>query len=181
MMKTWGSGNENVIAQNLEVLFNAGRSEEQARDPDLPRRWQSKGSLGHGVGWGGLLKKFHPPLLESVPEVGKLHPMTPGSIIVASVGSGSQLPHTDVATHHEVLPPYDRDISGCHPSSFLCLSEEYQVQVQAGTAVGEAADVRWDTIQLQRGDVLLMVATTHHHAWDPCPPGRQGWAAGGPF
>ena len=64
--------------------------------------------------------------------------MTPGSVIVASVGSGSQLPHTGVASHPKLLPPYDRDISGCHLSSFLCLSEEYQVQVQAGTALGEA-------------------------------------------
>ena len=91
---------------------------------------------------GPLFKKFHPPFVESVPEVGKLHPMTPGSVIVASIGSGSQLPHTDVATHPEVLPPYDRDISGCHLNSFLCRSEEYQMQVQAGTALGEAAEVR---------------------------------------
>ena len=55
--------------------------------------------------------------------------MTPGSVIVASMGSRSQLPHTDVATHPEVVPPYDRDISGCHQSSILCLSEEYQVRV----------------------------------------------------
>ena len=68
--------------------------------------------------------------------------MTPGIVIVASVGSGPQLPHTDVATHPEVLPPDNRDISGCHLSSFLCLSEEYQVAVQAGTALGDAGEVR---------------------------------------
>ena len=65
--------------------------------------------------------------MESVPEVGNLHPMTPGSVIVARVGSGPQLPHTDVATDDEVPPPDDRDRSGCHPSSLLCLSQDYHV------------------------------------------------------
>ena len=89
--------------------------------------------------------------------------MTPGSVIVASVESGLQLPHTDVATHPEVLPPDNRDISGCHLSSFLCLSKDCQVAVEGGMALGEAGEARWDTIQLQRGDMLLMVATSRHH------------------
>ena len=72
----------------------------------------------HGVGkakprrgkvWGAaLFKKFHPPLMESVPEVGNLHPTTPRSVIAANIGSGPQLPHTGVATHPEALPPYKR-------------------------------------------------------------------------
>ena len=37
------------------------------------------------------------------------------------------------------------------------------MRVQAGTALGEAAKVRWDTTQLQRGGMLLMVATSRHH------------------
>ena len=123
---------------------------------------------------GGLFKKFHPPFVESVPKVGDLHPMMPGSVIVASVGSGPQLPHTDIATHPEPPPPYGRNISGCHLSSFLCLSEEYQVRVQAGTALGEAAEVRWDTIELQRGDMLLMVATSRHHGMLALPGARDG-------
>ena len=61
VMRAWGSGDEKVVAKNFELLFNAGRSEEQARDPDLPRCWQSKGSLGLRVGGGGLFKKFQPP------------------------------------------------------------------------------------------------------------------------
>ena len=89
--------------------------------------------------------------------------MTPGSVIVASVGSGAQLPHTYVANHPEVLHPDNCDSSGCHLSSFLCLSEDYQVAVQAGTAPGHAGEMRWDTIQLQRGGMLLMVATSRHH------------------
>ena len=100
--------------------------------------------------------------------------MTPGSVIVASVGSGSQLPHTDVATHPEVLPPDTRDISGCHLSSFLCLSGDCQVAVQAGTGLGEAGDARWGTIQLQRGNMLLMVATSRHHALPALPNSKDG-------
>ena len=62
------------------------------------------------------------------------------------MGSGAQLPHSEVATHPEVPPPNSRDITGCHLSSFSCLSEDYQVAVQAGTALGEAGEARWDTI-----------------------------------
>ena len=99
--------------------------------------------------------------------------MTPGSLIVASVGSGLQHPHTDVATHPKFPPPYDRDISGCHLSSFLCFSQEYQVQVQAGTALGKA-EVQWDTIQLQRGDMQLMVATSRRHGMPALPNAKDG-------
>ena len=160
--------------KKFELLFNAGRSEDQARDPELPRRWQSKSSLGSGIG-GPLFKKFHPPpLTESVPQVGDLHPVTPGSVMVASVGSGAQLPHTDVATYPEVLPPDSRDISGCHLSGFLCLSEDYEVAVEAGTALGEAGEARSDTIQLQRGDMLLMVATSRHHGLPALPDAKDG-------
>ena len=66
--------------------------------------------------------------------------MTPGSVIVASVGSGPQFPHTNVATHPEVLPPNNRDISGCHLSSPLPVS--HHVAVQAETAVGMSGEVR---------------------------------------
>ena len=49
--------------------------------------------------------------------------MMPSSVIVASDGSGPQLPHTNIATHPKVL--FGKDISGCHLSSFLRLSEDY--------------------------------------------------------
>ena len=126
--------------KNCELSFNAGRSEDWARDPDLPWRWQSKSSLRHRVG-GPLFKKFHPLLMEGVPQGGNPHPMTPGSVIVPSVGSAPQLPHTDVASNPEVLLPNNRHISRCHLSSFLCLWEDYQVAVQAGTAPGDAGEV----------------------------------------
>ena len=173
VMNAWGSGDEKVVAKNFELVFNASRSEDEATDPELPRRWQSKSTLGSGVG-GPLFKKFYPHLTESVPQFGDLHPMTPGSVIVASVGSGAQLPHFDVATHPEALPCHSRDISGCHLSSFLYLSKDHQVAVRAGTARGEAGEVRWDTIQLQRGDMLLMVATSRHHGLPALPDSKDG-------
>ena len=179
VMKAWGISDEKVVSKNFELLFNASRSEDQARNPELPRRWQSKSTLGSGVG-GPLFNKFHPHLTESVSQVGDLHPVRPGSVIVASVGSGAKLPHSDVTTHPEVLPPDRRDISGCHPSSFLCLSEDYQVAVQAGTALGEAGEPRWDTIQLQRGGMLLMVATSRHHGL-PAPPDAKDGLQGALF
>ena len=76
-----------------------------------------------------------------------------------------------------MLPPNTRDISGCHLSGFLCLSEDYQVAVQAGTALGEAGEARRYTIELQTGDMLLMVATSRHHglpAFPGCKDGLQG-------
>ena len=100
--------------------------------------------------------------------------MTPGTVIMASVGSGAQLPHTDVATHPEVLPLKSKDISGCHLSSFLCLSEDYHVAVQGGTALREAGEARRDTIQLQRRDMLLMVATSRHHGLRALPDTKDG-------
>ena len=73
-----------------------------------------------------------------------------------------------------MLPANSRDISGCHLSSFLCLSEDYQVAMQAGTALGEAGEARWDTSQLHRGDMLLMVATSRHHGLPTPPDSKDG-------
>ena len=106
-----------------------------------------------------LLKKVSRNSEESVPPVGDLHPMGPEAVIVASVGSGRQLDHTDVATH----PPSDRYISRRHMTSFLYPSEVYQVQVEAGTALGEAGETKWDPVELQRGGMRLMVSTWRHH------------------
>ena len=85
--------------------------------------------------------------------------------------------HTNVTTNPEVLPPPppdNRDISGCHLGSFLCLSEEYQLAVQAGTALGDAGEVRWDTIQLQRGNMLQMAATSRHHGMAALSDSKDG-------
>ena len=67
VMKAWGSGDEKVVAKNFELLFNAARSEEQAKDPALPRRWQSKSTFGmqRSRAWCGT-----PPILGVVNMVG---------------------------------------------------------------------------------------------------------------
>ena len=67
VLKAWGSGDEKVVAKNFELLFNAVRSEEQAKDPGLPRRWQSKsidkveGRLGGANPVGGGVSVAHHP------------------------------------------------------------------------------------------------------------------------
>ena len=108
VMKAWGSGDEKVVAKNFELLFNAARSEEQAKDPELPRRWQSKSTLGSGVG-GPLFKKFHPHLTESVPGVEDLHPMTPGSTFrLYSGGSGAARDGHEMTLRTQTIVACDR-------------------------------------------------------------------------
>ena len=46
--------------------------------------------------------------------------------------------------------------------------------MQAGTALEEAAEVRWDTIELHRGGMLLRVATSRHHGMPALPGARDG-------
>ena len=61
VVKAWGSGDEKIVAKNYELLFNAERSEDQARDLDLPPALAKQKLAGEG-GRGPLFKKFHPPL-----------------------------------------------------------------------------------------------------------------------
>ena len=146
VMRAWGGGDKKVVGK-LWSCSTPARVRSRQGILNFPGVGNTKARRVKG--WGRpLSRSYTPPLVESVAEVGKLHPMTPGSIILATSGSGPQLPHPDIATHPQALPPYNRHISGCHLSSFLCLSEEYQVRVQVGTALGEAAEVSWDTIRL---------------------------------
>ena len=48
------------------------------------------------------------------------------------------------------------------------------MQVQARTALGEAAEVCYDTIHLQRRDLLLIVATSRHHWMHALPGSKDG-------
>ena len=59
VIKAWGSGDEKVVSKNCDVLFNGSRSEDQARDPELPRRWQSQSTWG--LGSGGLSSRSSNP------------------------------------------------------------------------------------------------------------------------
>ena len=46
--------------------------------------------------------------------------------------------------------------------------------VQAGTTLGEAGEARWDTVELQRGDMLLMVAISRLHGLPALPDSKDG-------
>ena len=46
--------------------------------------------------------------------------------------------------------------------------------VQAGTALGEAGEARWDTVELHQGDMQLMVATSRHHGLPALPDSKDG-------
>ena len=61
VMKACGSRDEKVVAKTFQLVFNAGRSEDVARQPALSRRWQSKSSLGSGVGGASFQDVPAPP------------------------------------------------------------------------------------------------------------------------
>ena len=46
--------------------------------------------------------------------------------------------------------------------------------VQAGTALGEAGEARWDTVELQRGGMPLMMATSRHHGMPALLDSKDG-------
>ena len=46
--------------------------------------------------------------------------------------------------------------------------------MQAGTALGEAGKARWDMVELHRGQMLLMVATSRHHGLSAPPDSKDG-------
>ena len=48
---------------------------------------------------------------------------------------------------------------------------QYRINVQAGTALGEATEERWDQVLLQRGEILVLVSTARHHGL-PSPLGQ---------
>ena len=102
------------------------------------------------------------------------HPMPPGSVIVSGVESSNELAHTDTSTASHILPPSDRSKADCHLSTFVALSPQYRLSIQAGTALGEAQVERWDEVLLNQGDVLIMVSTARHHGLPPpTPPPRH--------
>ena len=67
-------------------------------------------------------------------------------------------------------PACDRNPSRCHISTFVALSPQYFINVQAGTPLGEAKEEMWDEVLLQQGEVLVLVSTARHHGLPPPPP-----------
>ena len=57
------------------------------------------------------------------------------------------------------------------PPLHLCYPvPQYRLNIQAGTALGEAEVQRWDKVLLNQGEILIMLSTTHHHGIPPPPP-----------
>ena len=152
-------------------MFNVKPVEEQRKDPTLPQRYQSKPSKTGGL-VGALIKKFIKSMQDRVADSFEDLFEMPCSVIVSGAESGEELRHTDVFTAPDMLPPLDRHPSSCHISTFVALSPKYRINVQVGTALGEATEERWDEVLLQQGEVLVMVSTARHHGL-PSPPGQQ--------
>ena len=152
-------------------MFNVKPVEEQRKDPTLPQRYQSKPSKTGGVA-GALIKKFINSMQDRSPDPFEDLFEMPCSVIVSGAESGDQLLHTDVSTAPDMLPPPDRHPSNCHISTFVALSPQYRLNIQAGTALGKATEERWDEVLLEQGEVLVMVSTARHHGL-PSPPGQK--------
>ena len=99
--------------------------------------------------------------------------MTPAPVIV-SQDTADQLDHIDTCRDPSVLPPVDGQVSHCHLSTFLVLSSEYRIAVQAGSAYGEASDTRFDELHLTQGALLVVTSTSRHHGMPPTPMGCHG-------
>ena len=91
VMKAWGSGDKKAVAKNFDLLFNQGGVKIKQGMPISPGVGKAKATWARGSG-GLSSRSSTPPLTESVPEVGDLHVVTPGSVIVASVGVGPSSP-----------------------------------------------------------------------------------------
>ena len=156
--------------QHFDPVFNVKPVEEQRKDPTLPQRYQSKPSKTGGLA-GALIKKFINSMQDRVPDPFEDLFEMPCSVIVSGAESGDHLPHMDVSTAPDMPPPPDRHPSSCHISTFVALSPQYRLNIQAGTAL-EATEERWDEVLLEQGEVLVMVSTARHHGL-PSPPGQK--------
>ena len=152
-------------------MFNVKPVEEQRKDATLPQQYQSKPSKTGGLA-GALIKKFIHSMQDRILDPFEDLFGMPCSVMVSGAASGDQLPHTDVSTAPDMLPLLDRHPSSCHISTFVALSPQYRLNIQAGTALGEATEERWDEVLLQQGEVLVMVSTARHHGL-PSPPGQK--------
>ena len=146
--------------------------EQQRANPSPPQRYQSRASKIEALA-RTVFKKLLTKLNAKMPDpFESVYPMPAGSIIVSGVESGDPLAHMDTSTAPHVLPPSDRAKSDCHLSTFVALFPEYRLNIQAGTALGEAQVERWDEVLLSQGEILIMVSTTRHRCPPPIPPAK---------
>ena len=102
MEKIWAGGNQ--VPEHFDPVFNAKRGEEQKKDPTLPQRYMSKPTKTSGMA-RALIEKFVSGINDRVPDPFEDFFDMPCSIIVSGAESGDQLPHTDVLTAPDMLPP----------------------------------------------------------------------------
>ena len=172
--KNFEGGSDKVI-RSFGHIFNVAPAEAQCRMPKLPQRWQSKPSNWTSLtsNWtsltGALLRKVvdRPPT--QIGGFADLYHMTPAPVVVSQDTAG-QLDHTDTSSDPSVLPPIDGQVFRCHLSTFLVLSSEYRIAVQAGSAYREVSETRFDELHLTQGDLLVAASTCPHHGMPPPPP-----------
>ena len=97
-------GGGNQVPQYFDPVFNVKPVQEQRKDPTLPQRYHSKPSETGGLA-GALIKNFINSMQNRVPNPFKDLFEMPCSVIVSGAESGDQLPHTDVSTAPDMLPP----------------------------------------------------------------------------
>ena len=165
-------GGGDQVPQYFDPLFYVKLVEKQRKDPTLPQRYMSKPTKTSGMAIA-LIKTFINGINDGLPDRFKDLFDMPCSIIVSGAESGDQLPHTDVSTAPDIVPPPDRYTSSCHISTFVAPSPQHRINVQAGTALGEATQERWDQILLQQGEVLVLVSTARHHGLPSHPRARD--------
>ena len=174
---TWGRvekirGAGSQVSHVFDTVFIVKPVEEQRKDPTLPQRYQSKPSKTGRLAIA-LIKKFINNVNKRVPDPFEGLFDMPCSVIVSGAESGDPLPHTDVSTSPDMLPDCDRNPSSCHISTFVALSPQYRIHVEAGTALGEAKEERWDEVLLQQGEVPVLVSTARDHHVLPSAPGQE--------
>ena len=76
-----------------------------------------------------------------------LHHMTP-TLLIVSQDAVDQLEHTDTSRDLPVPPPANGKVSSCHLCTFLVLSSEYRIALQAGSAYIAVTATRIDESHL---------------------------------
>ena len=156
-------GSEKVVP-SFDHVFNV-ESAEAGRALEMPERWQLKPSNSTSL-TGALVCKVVERLHAQIGGFINLHDMNP-ALMVVSQYTADQLDHTDFCRDPSVLPLVDGQVSGCHLSTFLVLSSEYQIVVQLGSAYIEVSDTRFNELHLTQGYMLVVTSTCRHHGTPP--------------
>ena len=84
-------------------------------------------------------------------------------------GTADQFDHNDTSLDPSVLPLVAWQVSHCHLSTFLVLSSEYRIAVQAGSANVWVSETRFDELHVPQADILMAASAYRHHDMPPPP------------